>query len=122
MTTEDCIFCKIIQGKIPAARIFENDDFLCIKDIQPQAKVHLLIFPKQHVESLVGAYLSDWTSERKLHLGALLEVATQIANSQGLVPNGFRVVINNGHHGGQTVAHLHLHLLGGEVLRGGFGS
>lgn len=103
-------------------RVFENDHFLCIKDIHPQAKVHLLIFPKQHVESLAGAFLSDQTRERNPHLGNLLEIATQIANSQGLVANGFRVVVNNGHHGGQTVAHLHLHLMGGEVLRGGFGA
>jgi histidine triad (HIT) family protein len=105
-----CIFCKIIAGEIPSPKVYEDPDFICIRDIQPQAKIHLLVIPKQHVVALD-------TSPASL-TGRLFEVGTQIAREQGLLPKGFRSVINTGPDGGQTVFHLHLHLLGGEPLSG----
>ena len=115
MNSLDCLFCKIIAGTIPAPKLFENDEFICIRDIRPQAKTHLLVIPKKHLDSLDTAFPKDGKSESAL-IGNLLEAGTQIARKQGLLPAGFRAVINTGRDGGQTVFHLHLHLLGGTVL------
>jgi histidine triad (HIT) family protein len=120
----DCIFCRIIQGEIESPKVFENEEFICIRDIRPQAKTHLLVIPKKHIDSLEMAFQNSETNERANErelMGALLETTTQIAKSQGLLPGGFRTVINTNQHGGQTVFHIHLHLLGGEPLAGGFG-
>jgi histidine triad (HIT) family protein len=108
----DCVFCKIIEGKIPAPRVYEDENVICIRDIQPQAKVHLLVIPKVHARTLMDV---DGRG-----VASLFEAAQKIAHTQGLLPGGFRSVINTGVDGGQTVFHLHLHLLGGERLRGGF--
>ena len=108
----DCIFCKIIDGKIPAPRVYEDEHVICIRDIQPQAKIHLLVIPKSHARTLMDV---DGHA-----MAALFEAAQKIAQTQGLLPAGFRSVINTLEDGGQTVFHLHLHLLGGERLRGGF--
>jgi histidine triad (HIT) family protein len=108
MSASDCVFCMIIAGKIPSPRVYEDDEFICIRDIQPKAKTHLLVVPKQHVASLAE------TDEALA--GKLLTVGTKIAREQKLLPGGFRAVINTGRDGGQTVFHLHLHLLGGESL------
>jgi histidine triad (HIT) family protein len=109
----NCIFCKIAAGEIPSARVFENEDFIAIRDIQPQAKVHLLVMPKAHIESLDSNGAAEVNAK-------LLNAAVEVARQQGLASEGFRVVVNTREWGGQTVAHLHLHILGGEQLRGRF--
>lgn len=115
-----CIFCKIIHGEIPSARVYEDEDLICIKDLHPQAKVHLLVIPKTHVASLEAAFPAAAAGAQEL-LGRMFAAATKIARDQQLLPGGFRSVINTGLQGGQSVFHLHLHILGGESLRGNFG-
>jgi len=105
-TLPDCLFCKIAAGIIPVTRLYENDHVLAFPDINPQAPVHILIIPKRHISSL--AHISSSDAEL---LSELLLSANNIAQQQHL-DNGFRVVINTGPDGGQTVDHLHLHLLG----------
>jgi histidine triad (HIT) family protein len=106
----DCLFCKISSGTIPVTRLFENDHVLAFPDINPQAPVHILVIPKHHFGSLAHT-----TSGEAELLGQLLNAATEIAQQQHL-DNGFRIVINTGPDGGQTVDHLHLHLLGGRHM------
>jgi histidine triad (HIT) family protein len=108
----DCVFCKIIEGVIPAPRVYEDDKVICIRDIQPQAQVHLLVIPKAHARTLM-----DVDSEQ---IASLFGAAQKIVIAQGLLPGGFRSVINTDEDGGQSVFHLHLHLLGGERLGGHF--
>lgn len=115
----ECIFCKIIDGKIPAPRVFENDSVIAIRDIHPHAKTHILVIPKGHVASLAELHAS--ASVAKEVVGSLFLAAHQIALQEGLLPGGYRSVINTGENGGQSVHHLHLHILGGEKLSGGFG-
>jgi histidine triad (HIT) family protein len=111
----DCLFCNIASGTIPVTRLFEDDQVLAFPDINPQAPVHILIIPKQHVGSL--AHTTAGESEL---LGHLLAAAAEIAQQQGLGLHhdggGFRLVINTGPDGGQTVDHLHVHLLGGRHM------
>jgi histidine triad (HIT) family protein len=114
-----CVFCKIARGEIPAPRLAENDEFLCIRDIHPQAREHLLVLPKEHIESLAEMFPHASEGRPKL-MGRMLDFATQVAWERGLLPAGFRTVINTGKQGGQTVFHLHVHLLGGEPLGGSF--
>jgi histidine triad (HIT) family protein len=106
----DCIFCKIASGAIPAPRLYEDDDMLAFADLNPQAPTHVLVIPKQHMKSLAEAE----TGHAEL-FGKLLHAATEVARRQGL-DNGYRVVINTGADGGQTVSHLHLHVLGGRAM------
>jgi histidine triad (HIT) family protein len=117
--TESCIFCKIVDGKIPSARIHEDQDLIVIKDINPQAKVHWLVIPKVHV-----AHLDELskTPEGLTVMGKVLERAARLAREHGLMPAGYRVVFNTNPAGGQTVYHLHAHVLGGENLAGSFGA
>jgi histidine triad (HIT) family protein len=117
----DCIFCKINGGQIPSPRVYEDDRFFAIRDIRPQAKVHLLVIPKEHVASLEAAFPQSGAGRTQL-MGELLEAATRVARDAGLLPNGFRLVLNTNAHGGQTVHHIHAHVLGGEPLSGGFGA
>jgi histidine triad (HIT) family protein len=109
-TNSDCLFCKIASGAIPVTRLFESDHVLAFPDINPQAPVHILVIPKQHFGSL--AHTTSGESEL---LGQLLIAATKIAHQQNL-GNGFRLVINTGPDGGQTVDHLHIHILGGRHM------
>jgi histidine triad (HIT) family protein len=106
----DCLFCKIVAGTIPAKRVYEDDLSLCFADIHPQAPTHLLIIPKQHIASQAHA-----EAEQAPLLGHLMVTAANIARTLGL-DGGYRVVINTGPDGGQTVDHLHLHLLGGRAM------
>jgi len=109
----DCIFCKIIAGEIPSQRVYEDEHVLAFRDIAPQAPVHILIVPKEHITS--AAELKPENS----HIAAkCLEIAAQLAKSEGL-NGGFRVITNSGSDGGQTVFHLHFHLLGGRPLGAG---
>jgi histidine triad (HIT) family protein len=102
----DCIFCKIISGAIPAKKVFEDEDFIAFHDIKPMARVHLLIVPKLHVESL-----KDCNQTHENLLGKMLLLAPKLAADQGLV--GFKTLINTGKEGGQEVFHLHTHVFGG---------
>jgi histidine triad (HIT) family protein len=109
-TNSDCLFCKIAAGTIPVTRLFENEQLLAFPDIHPQAPVHILIIPKQHFASLAHTTPSDTRL-----LGHLLTAAAEVAQQQGLA-KGYRLVINTGPDGGQTVSHLHVHLLGGRHM------
>jgi len=106
---DDCIFCKIIKGIIPSKKVFENDKVLGFRDISPAAKVHCLFVPKQHVNSLADLENYDLLSD-------LYAALVEVARNEGLDETGFRSVINTGEHGGQTVFHLHVHLIGGQQL------
>lgn len=107
----DCIFCKIINKEIPSEVVFEDEQVVAFKDINPLAPVHLLIIPKKHIESLDEALPED-----EGLLGHILIVAQQLAKKSGIAENGYRVVTNIGEEGGQIVKHLHFHVLGGKVL------
>jgi histidine triad (HIT) family protein len=106
----DCLFCKIVAGAIPAKRVYEDELCLCFADIHPQAPTHLLIVPKEHIASQAECEESNAPL-----LGHLMAKASAIAHGSGL-GGGYRVVINTGPDGGQTVDHLHLHLLGGRHM------
>lgn len=111
MHDPDCLFCKIVQGQIPARKVHEDDEFFAFHDIRPAAPVHFLIVPKAHIPSMaqVGA-------EHAALLGRMMVLAPRLAAEQGCNPypdGGFRLVVNTGTEGGQEVHHLHLHVLGG---------
>ena len=106
----DCLFCKIAAGEIPSGKIAETDAFLAFRDINPQAPVHVLAIPKQHVASLNHA--------DDAHLiGGLVLFARDVARAEGLADDGYRVVINTNAGAGQTVFHVHAHVLGGRAMR-----
>ena len=109
-TVSNCLFCKIANGTIPANRLAEGDDALAFPDIHPQAPVHILVIPKKHIASLAHARPEDAAL-----LGRLLAFAAEVAREQKL-SDGYRLVINTGPDGGQTVEHLHIHLLGGRHM------
>ena len=106
------IFQKIIDKEIPSEFLYEDERCICIRDIEPQAPVHCLIIPKKPIERIAAAEEIDAAL-----LGHLLLVAAQIAKILGLEDTGFRIIINNGKDGGETVPHLHIHLLGGRSLQ-----
>ena len=106
---EDCLFCRILDGKIPARIVHEDDRAIAFEDIHPQAPVHLLVIPRKHMASLLEAQADDAAL-----LGHLLLVADQLAGERGLDSKGYRSVINTGAGAGQTVSHLHIHVLGGR--------
>jgi histidine triad (HIT) family protein len=103
----DCIFCKIVEGKIPSAKVFEDEDILAFNDINPARPVHVLVIPKKHITSLATVSPDDSPI-----LGKILLKANEIAVAQGS-PDGFRVIINTGRVGQQEVPHLHAHIVGG---------
>jgi len=109
----DCLFCKIVSGAIPAKKVFEDDQAIAFPDINPQAPVHILVVPKKHIGSLAEVGRAE---DGEALLGHLLALVQQIARSENL-SGGYRTVINTGSDGGQTVHHLHLHLLGGRAMR-----
>ena len=109
-TSPDCLFCKIVAGTIPAQRVYEDDVCLAFADIHPQAPTHLLLIPKAHLASHAHS-----TADHADMLGHLMTVAGDLARSQRL-DRGYRLIINTGPDGGQTVDHLHVHLLGGRPL------
>ncbi len=113
-----CIFCKIVGGQIPSVREYEDENTIVIRDIHPQAKAHYLVIPKRHVDSIADAFEDDGVGREVA--ANLFSTANRFARKAGMWPEGFRSVINSGELGGQTVAHLHLHLLGGEKLGGSF--
>jgi histidine triad (HIT) family protein len=112
MTTEqDCIFCKIIAGAIPAAKVFEDERAVAFRDINPQAPTHALVIPRAHIASL-----SEASEEDESLLGHLLRVASRVAREEGYAEGGYRTVVNTGPDAGQTVFHIHVHVLAGRML------
>ena len=109
MSQEDCLFCKIAAGEIPSKKVHEDNVCIAFNDISPQAPTHVLIIPRQHLDSLDTA-----KAAHKETLGHLLLTAAEIAREKGFADDGYRVVINTNADGGQTVFHLHVHLLGGR--------
>ncbi len=107
----DCLFCKIINGEIPSDEIYEDEKIYAFKDINPMAPVHFLIVPKQHINSLNGI-----TSENSDVIAHIYQVIPKLAEELGINVNGYRVVSNCGPDAGQTVFHLHFHILGGKKL------
>ena len=111
ISMSDCIFCKIVQGEIPSKKIYEDDELLAFHDVNPQAPVHFLVIPKKHIPSIMELDAADAALP-----GRLLFKAQEIAKELGCGEKGARFVINCKSHGGQTVDHLHLHVLGGRHL------
>jgi histidine triad (HIT) family protein len=108
---QDCLFCRIVAGEIPSDIIYNDERSIAFRDINPQAPVHVLVVPREHMESLDEA-----TQKDEAMLGHLLRVAARVANEQGLSESGYRTVINTGAGVGQSVFHLHVHLLGGRSM------
>ena len=106
---ETCIFCKIIKNEIPSSKVYENDDILAFKDINPQAPVHIIVIPKKHIENILE--LNDESLLTKIH-----KAIKEIVKEQNLAKQGFRLVTNTGEDACQTVKHLHFHILGGDKL------
>ena len=109
--TSDCLFCRIAAGEIPADIVAENERWVAFRDIQPQAPVHVLVIPRVHVESA-----ADLETHGDL-AGELLKAAATVARAEGLDTDGFRIVTNVGERAGQSVMHLHFHVLGGRRMR-----
>ena len=107
---ENCLFCKIVAGTIPSTKVFEDDQVLAFRDIAPMAPTHILVIPKTHIPSVDGI-----TAENSAVVAHIFEVIPQIAKAENL-ENGYRVVSNCGSDAGQTVHHLHFHILGGKQL------
>lgn len=105
----DCLFCKIIAGEIPSKKAYEDELVYAFHDIDPQAPVHILIIPKMHIKSV-----NEITSENSSVVAHIFEVAAMLAKENGLAEDGYRIVTNIGEAGGQTVKHLHFHLMGGR--------
>ncbi|MDR3750433.1 MAG: histidine triad nucleotide-binding protein [Terracidiphilus sp.] len=105
-----CLFCKIVEGKIPSTAVYQDEFLYAFADVNPQAPVHVLIVPREHIASL-----SDANEKNRELLGHLLLAAAKIARDKDLA-KGYRIVVNTGEDGGQSVEHLHLHLLGGRQL------
>ena len=106
----DCLFCKIVAGQIPSTKVYEDETVLAFRDIAPQAPTHILVIPKMHLDSVAAI-----NSENSAVVAHIFEVIAQVAAQEGLT-GGYRVVSNCGDHAGQTVKHLHFHILGGQQL------
>lgn len=106
---EDCLFCKIIKGKIPCEKVYEDEEILAFHDIHPAAPIHILVIPKKHITSL-----AQLEKEDEAIVGKIYAVINQIAEEKGFKQDGYRVIVNCGKNGGQEVMHLHFHLLAGK--------
>ena len=109
MSAKDCIFCKIVSGEIPSDRVYEDEQCVAFNDLNPQAPTHVLIVPRDHIDSLDTA-----SNAQENLIGHLLFAGAGLAREKGFADDGYRVVINTNHNGGQTVFHLHVHLLAGR--------
>ena len=108
----DCIFCKIINGEIPSTNVFRDEQVTAFRDLNPAAPTHILLVPNKHIDSI-----NMLTTEDEQLLGHLFTSAKQIAAQEGIAENGYRLIINTNAHAGQTVFHIHLHLLGGAPMK-----
>ena len=111
MTSQDCLFCRIVDEDIPADVVYQSDAAIAFRDINPQAPTHVLIIPRRHVSTI-----NDLNAGDEELVGNLVLAAKEIARQEGLADNGYRVVMNCGEEAGQSVFHIHLHLLGGRML------
>ena len=109
--SDDCLFCKIAAGDIPCEEVYSDKYLIAFRDIAPAAPTHIVVIPKKHIASI-----ADATEEDEALMGRLVMKANEIAHSEGLHTSGFRYVINTGEDGGQTVSHVHLHILGGRAM------
>ena len=107
----DCLFCKLVNGDIPSEKLYEDEDVIAFKDISPQAPIHFLVIPKKHISTLNDLCEEDIPLIGKMHF-----VAQQVAAQLGVAENGFRTVVNCNQDGGQTVYHIHMHVLAGRSL------
>ena len=110
--TSDCIFCKIITGEIPGTIVHRDDQVTAFRDLHPLAATHILVVPNKHLDSL-----NDLAAEDEPLAGRLFSVARELAQKEGIAGNGYRLIVNTGPHGGQTVYHMHVHLLGGNKMK-----
>ena len=108
---DDCLFCKMVKGEIPCTKLYEDDDMIIIKDINPQPKIHYLMIPKEHY-----ADVTELTDDRAIKLGKMIKKTVEVCNEKLDLKDGFRLVNNKGAFGCQSVKHLHIHILGGEQL------
>ena len=108
---DDCLFCKIVSGEIPSNIVFENDSVLAFRDIDPKAPTHILVIPKKHIQSI-----NELGPDDQSLAGEILLAAKTIAKAEGIETSGFRTVFNTNDDGGQTVFHIHMHVLGGRRL------
>ncbi len=108
---EDCLFCKIANGEIPTEKVYEDDELLAFKDINPAAPIHILVIPKKHITSLAHMKKGD-----EVIIGKIYDTINKIAEDNGFKDNGYRVIVNCGKDGGQEVMHLHFHVLAGTQL------
>ncbi len=108
---EECIFCRIVAGELPAEIVYQDDDILAFRDIMPRAPTHVLIIPKTHITSV-----AELTDRQQKLAGRLVVIARNLAKKEGIARKGYRLAINCGPEGGQVVPHLHLHLLGGRQM------
>lgn len=107
----DCIFCRIVLKKIPARIVYEDESVLAFEDVNPQAPVHVLVIPKKHIPTTL-----ELTEDDNALIGHLFQTANRIAKERGIEQRGFRLVMNTNHESGQSVYHIHLHLLGGRLM------
>ncbi|HXE76021.1 MAG TPA: histidine triad nucleotide-binding protein [Candidatus Xenobia bacterium] len=110
--SKDCLFCRILAKELPSKIVYEDEQAVAFEDINPQAPTHILVVPRKHL-----ATLNEATAEDEGLLGHLLAVAAKVARQRGIADSGYRTVLNNGRGAGQSVFHLHLHLLGGRGMR-----
>ena len=110
--SDDCVFCAIVAGDIPADVVAEADDWIAFRDLSPQAPTHVLVIPREHLASL-----NDLDADRRDLAGELLLAARQVAALEGLADDGYRIVTNTHERAGQSVFHIHLHVLGGRTMR-----
>lgn len=108
---DDCLFCKIVKGEIPSTKVYEDEFVYAFKDINPEAPVHILVIPKKHIDSI-----NKIEKEDEALIGKIFTTIKKVAEEQGIAQSGYRVVSNCGKDAGQTVMHLHFHILGGKAL------
>lgn len=108
---EECIFCKIIEGKIPSEKVYEDENVLAFKDINPVAPIHILVIPKKHIEKLI-----DVKEEDSYLIAEIFKAINKIVKQLNIEENGFRVIANCGNDGGQEVMHIHFHIIAGKKL------
>jgi histidine triad (HIT) family protein len=112
----ECIFCQIVAGKVPSETLYQDEEIIAFRDINPQAPTHLIIIPKKHIPTL-----TDLSPAESSLVGRMVNIANQLAKTEGISERGYRLAINCGKEGGQLVPHLHMHLIGGRRLSGALG-
>lgn len=112
MRDPDCLFCKIVAGEIPSSKVYEDDLLFAFRDINPLAPTHVLIVPKKHIQDN-----NDFSQEDEIIAGRMFSAVKTIAAQEGIAENGYRLIMNTGPHGRQEINHLHMHLIGGQVMQ-----